>query len=304
MLVLKHAVSTLVFWAQIISCRAALLSNITTAVSTKTLGTFIPTEFTIDRRSALPIRFRPEAGYFNIIAALVAICAGDFDSAMHPANYRTTRFQQPVIKVATHDVLDVPRRYVVWGLFLVAFYLRANQRFSFAFFYLEWEGKEVAGIGIGDRLPETIERAFPAAGSSLLPAGSLEGGRKLVIEYEYSAGAKKLEQGAMYLTLIGALTTAAPSDIDARITETWISFLNDEPCIFIAIPSPAARASSPPYFVYGDLYLILARTSDFLLEHTRYSPLSMNVSIGGVEIAKAALTSKLDGQGPAVSATT
>ena len=302
MLVFKHAVSILVLWAQIISS-CALLSNVTAAdsssiLSTKTLGTIIPTEFTINRRFALPVRFPPETVYFNIIAALCDVSGGDFESEMSPANYRTTRFQRPMIKIATEGEVEVPRRYIVWGLFLIAFYARANQRFSLAFFVLEWDRKEVAGIGIGDRIPTRKETSFTTASASL-PLSALKDDRHLVIQYEYSAGAKAFEQGAMYMTIIGALTTAAPSKLDARITETWISFLNNEPCLFIAVPSLAAR-TAPPYFIYEDLNLILARTSDFLVEHARYSPLSMNISIDGIQVAKAALTRKPDGHGPAL----
>lgn len=296
MLFIKYAMSTFVFWAQIINGCHALLSNVTatnSSVSTKSLGTTIPQEFTIDRRLALPVRFSPEAGYYNIIAALCIVSAGDFESRMRPAIYRTTRFQQPIIRIATHGDGDVPSRYIVWGLFLMAFFLRENQRYSLAFFVLKWKGKEVAGIGIDERIPSRTETIIKTTVASL-PVDALNNNRQLVIQYEYSAGAKDFEQGAVYLTIIGALTTAAPSDIKARITKTWISFLNNEPCVFIVIPSLAAR-TAPPYFTYEDLYLILAKTSDFLAGHARYSPLSMNISIYGVEVAKAALTSKFDG---------
>ena len=302
MLFFKHAVSILVVWVQTMYGRPALLSNITDAdysVSTEVLGTTIPTQFTIDRRMALPLRFPPEAGYINIIAALYDVSSNKFKSKMHPTYYRTTRFESPVIKIETHGDLDVPRRYVVWGLFLMAFYLRANQRFSFAFFILKWEGKEVAGIGIGDRIAGRTKKTF--MGASSLSISSLKANRQLLIRYEYTAGAPKFEQGAAYLTIIGALTTAAPSAITARITETWISFLNDEPCVFIVVPSLAVR-TAPPYLLYEDLKLILAKTADFLVEHARYSPLTMNVSVDGVEVAKAALTNKFDGHGSALGA--
>lgn len=297
MLFSNHAVSILILWVQSICGRPALQSNGTT------LGTSIPTDFTIDRRFGLPIRFSPEAGYFNIIAALCDISAGDFASTMHPSKYRTTRFRQPIISISTRGDGDVPRRYIVWGLFLTAFYLRANQRFSLAFFVLEWNGKEVAGLGIGGRSLRKRERALTttSSASSLLPLSPLKDVRELRIAYEYNAGAESFEQGAVYMTVIGALTTAAPFDLYARITETWISFLNDEPCVFIVVPSQAAR-TAPPYFIYEDLNLILAKTSDFLADHARYSPLSMNISIDGIEVAKAALTSKFEGHGLALSA--
>ncbi|KAG7009620.1 hypothetical protein G7Y79_00002g007350 [Physcia stellaris] len=303
MLFIMYTMSISVFWLQIINGGHALLSNVTAtnpSVSTKSLGTTIPQDFTIERRLALPISFSPETGYYNIIAALCIISSADFESRMPPALYRTTRFQQPIIRIATHGDVDVPNRYIVWGLFLIAFYLRESQRFSLAFFVLKWKGKEVAGISIDERILSKPQDQSNATVASL-PVGALQNDRPLVIQYEYLAGAKHFEQGAVYLTIIGALTTAAPSDIKARITRTWISFLNSEPCVFIITPSLAAR-TAPPYFTYEDLNLVLAKTSDFFTAHARYSPLSMNISIDDVEVAQAALTSKFDGHSLTLSA--
>ncbi|KAL8692841.1 MAG: hypothetical protein Q9224_003878 [Gallowayella concinna] len=293
-----HAVLALVFIPlQTIYGHPRLLSNFTAAnspVSTTRLGTAIPEEFSIERRFALPLHFSPEACYINIIAALCDIAGADFASTMPPTNYGTVRFDAPLVKIGSHGDAPIPTRYVVWGLFLVAFYLRANDRFSLVSFGLQWQRKDVATIGIGGEGPKKETLTAEASLASLTAV------RELGIEYEYF-GSKNFGMNAVYMTIIGALTTTAPFDINTRITEPWISFLNNEPCILVVVPTTAARTSAP-YFLYQDLNVILAKTSDFFADHARYTPLSLNISVDGVEVAKATLTSKLGSHGLPLSA--
>ncbi|KAL8801129.1 MAG: hypothetical protein Q9182_004681 [Xanthomendoza sp. 2 TL-2023] len=276
-----------------------LSNNVTTAdklLSTTSLVTSIPKDFTIKREFALPLRFSHESCYINIIAALCDITALDFESKMHPKNYRTNRFPSPIIKIAMHGQPDAPRRYIIWGLFLIAFYLRSHEEFMLGYFALQWQGDEIAGVGLGATDPRAESITTPS-----WPVGSLTAGRQLGVAFEYF-GSKDFGPDAVYLTIIAALTKAAPSDLKDRITETWISFLNNEACILVLVPTPAARTSASQ-FLYEDLSGILAKTSDYFADHRRYSPLSMNITVNGVEVAKATLTSRFGAHGPSLSAT-
>lgn len=293
MLFLKYAgLALFTVWTPTIYGRPALHSNVTAANSSKfttTLGALIPPDFTIDRQFAIPYSYSPESCYINIIAALCDLSAGNFKSKTRPANYRTTRFQQPLVKVASLGEVQIPRRYVIWGLFLTAFWLRANQRFTLSFFALEYRGEEVAGIGLGGQ----------ATGEEKHTAVSLLGGdvprnvRKLSVDFDFF-GEMDFGKDAVYMTIIGAVTTTAPSDVNDRITDTWISFLKDEPCIVIVIPTPAARTAAP-YLIYDDLNLLFAKMADFFADQGKYRPLSASIKVDGVEVANAALTSKIGG---------
>ncbi|KAL8815278.1 MAG: hypothetical protein Q9223_005565 [Gallowayella weberi] len=211
---------------------------------------------------------------------------------MRPVNYRTNRFPEPIIKIAIHGTPDAPRKYIIWGLFLVAFYLRSHKEFMLAYFAIQYQDDEIAGVGLGAQELRTESITTPS-----WPAGSLTAGRQLGVEFEYF-GSKNFGPEAVYLTIIDALTKSAPSDFKTRITETWISFLNNEACIFIVVPTPAARtSSSSSTFMYEDLTAILAKSSDFFADHKRYSPLSINITVDGVEVAKATFTSRFGAHG-------
>ncbi|KAL9597706.1 MAG: hypothetical protein Q9219_004963 [cf. Caloplaca sp. 3 TL-2023] len=288
---LKHGIFWIIqfiLW-RTISCRPASesdtvrlgsLSNLLDAVDAAV--TTIPSDFHIERQFAIPIHFSQESIFINLIAALHQIALLDINGAATIANYRTTRFPQPVIVINTPDVSQrtVLAQYLVWGIFLTSQYIQANDAFIFSYYSFEWKGKEVAGVGIGNKLSAQQIAANPA----------LQADSKLSIDY-HDFGKQDLGKGAIFMTIIGALVRAASSSTDTPIRETWISFVNDQPCVFIAVPAPSARRT-PPFFTYKELILSLARTADYFVAKDEYRTLSMVINVRGVRVADAAFTVK------------
>ncbi|KAL9003047.1 MAG: hypothetical protein Q9188_004059 [Gyalolechia gomerana] len=269
-------------WAHTVSCSPAVkplssskdMTNLTGPVAS------IPSDFEIHPQFKFPIGFPPEACYVNIIAALREAALGDFNEEMRVANYRTTKFPQPIITIRSPEMEPIPRKFVVWGLFLIAFYMRLHRAFQLRFFSLHWKGKEVAGIGIGK--PRTT-------GTMISDIPKVPSNRDIAVDYEFF-GAQALGQDAVFMTIISALSEAAPPPADTRIQETWINFLNTEDCLFTVVPTEAARTTMK--FTYQDLIQTLSKAAEFFLDRNTYQQLSMNVTFTGTKIAQAAFVLK------------
>ncbi|KAI4157020.1 MAG: hypothetical protein L6R39_000836 [Caloplaca ligustica] len=264
-------------------CRPATSSSLSTPSVNSTNATLsvtsIPPDFNVDLEFALPFGYPPEACYLNIIAALYQIALGDFTKEMPVTSYRTTRFTSPVIKIQSPRSEAIRRDYVVWGLFLMSFYIHKTSRFTLSFYGLQRNGNEVGGIGMGGAL---------RTGLSLAPYMD----RSITIEYDYFSD-DDLGKGAIFMTIIKALTDAAPTPAVTPIRGTWISFLHTESCLFVVTATDSGRSMTPPFFTYEDLFIVLARVAEKFVHHNRYSPLSMKISIDGTEVAHAAFTRRV-----------
>lgn len=255
---------------------ASNLANLTGLVGS------IPPEFRVVPDLELPIRFPAEACFTNIIAALGDVALGDFTGKMRLTSYRTNRFPQPLIKMNSPGLEDVPRKFMVWGLFLMAFYLHANNDFNMGFYSLQWKGEEVAGIGIAG-----IPRAPPSQSITLGAPSSIDDG-DIKVEFAFIGGLLELGKGPVFMTIIVSLLEAAPQAVDARIYQTVINFLRNEPAAFIVTPTQAAREARGPYFTNEVLIDILARTAEFYATSNIYRQLELNISVEGVVVAQGA----------------
>ncbi|KAL8650022.1 MAG: hypothetical protein Q9210_004072 [Variospora velana] len=270
-------------WAQIISGRPTTTSkadlfqnlfNILDLTNASLSVTTIPSDFHIERAFHAEIPFLPEACLFNIIAGLRDTVLGDFDTNMPASAFRSTRFVSPIIKLHSPATTEIPRKYVVWGLFLTSYYLHRFNAYQLSFFSLWFNEHEVGGIGVGGRgLPSGVATTpSPAANT-------------LEIGYAYF-GPHTLGKGAVFMTVISALMEAAPPSAETRITQTWINFLHGENCIFVVVPSSNAKAA----FTYFHLVELLGSAADFYEQNDRFGQLEMNVSVDGVRIAQAAFS--------------
>ncbi|KAL8961978.1 MAG: hypothetical protein Q9193_001550 [Seirophora villosa] len=284
----------LLSWAPIISGRPAspsnadlfrTLPNILDLTNTSLSVTTIPRDFHIERLFHAPVPFLPEACLFNIIAGLRAIVSSDFNTNMPVAGFRTTRFAQPIIQTSSPAMTEIPRKYVIWGLFLTGYYLHRFNAYQLSFFSLWFNEHEVGGIGVGGRgLPSRVTAPPPAAAVLAPSSNTLE------IDYAYF-GEQRLGKGTVYMTIISALMEVGPPPAETRITETWINFLQGENCVFVVVPSPAGRTATTP-FTYFHLAELLARAADYYEQSGRFGQLDMNVSVDGLKIAQAVFTRK------------
>ncbi|KAI4192852.1 MAG: hypothetical protein LQ346_004118 [Caloplaca aetnensis] len=244
----------------------------------------IPPDFNIEHELYLPFSYPLEACFTNLVAVLGDVALGDFAGNMANTYYRTARFAQPVIKINSPSTRNIPRRYVVWGTFLTAFYLHKHNACHMGFFVLQWKDQEVAGIGI------TSSR--PAAGQNdavrMPPPASNNDNENVKIDIAFFGGPKELGAGAVYMTIIASMMEAAPQASSDRIHETVINYLPNEPATFIVTPTAAARADTGPSFTNAMLIDLLARAADFYAEKGIYRQLGLNASIGGVVVAQAA----------------
>lgn len=254
------------------------LSNFTDSANITASVASIPSDFSIEPRSHLPMGFSQEACFINLIATLRAAALGDFTKKMPTAAFRTARYPQPVIQIGSPDLRDVPRSYVAWGLFLIAFYINSHNAFHFSYFSLRWKGEEVGGIGVGGRtFAGDIVTTSLAAPSNL----------NILIDFEFF-GSQDLGKGAVFMTIISALMEAAPPAIDTPLQGPWIHYLANEPCYFVVTPSAAARATSSLSFENQDLIDLLLKAAEYYVRNNAYRQLSMNISFDGVLVAQAA----------------
>ncbi|KAL8926580.1 MAG: hypothetical protein Q9208_002907 [Pyrenodesmia sp. 3 TL-2023] len=279
-------------WAHFVSFAAAAPSDAnllkpparsTTPANLTTLLTTIPSDFDIERQFGLAVPYLPEACFVNIIAALRDAVHGDFTGRMPIANYRTTRFLQPIIKTSSPDMADIQRRYLVWGLFSTAFYLHAYKEFHLAFFSLRWKGEEVGLVGVGGQMFAGSVTNF----SLMTPPSNSD----FKISYAYF-GSQVIRKGAVFMTIASALMGAAPPPLETRIQSTWINYVKNEPCAFVVIPSETARTASGPFFTNEDLIDVLTKATDYFARDDVYRQMEMNVSISGVVVAQAAFLHK------------
>ena len=256
------------------------LANITSPLAV------VPRDFNIELQFELSTSFPPEACFFNIIAALREAALGFFAGKMPVANFRTSRYPQPEIKIFSADMADIPRSFVVWGLFLVAFTLNVHNVFKLSFYSLQWKGRDEAGIGVGGfKLP----RENPNMPTTLT---AVPFNRELAIVYDYFGGAVNFGKGAVFMTIISSIMEAAPRGADIRIQETIINYLQNEPCAFVVTPTAAARTAVAPFFMYRDLIDALTNAAEFFVLHNKYQQVEMNISTNGVLIAQAAFVKR------------
>ncbi|KAI4222139.1 MAG: hypothetical protein L6R36_006381 [Xanthoria steineri] len=242
----------------------------------------IPPEFQMYHELELPIRFPPEACFLNIIAALADVALHDFAGKVHITSYRTTRFPEPFIRMNSPGLDDVKTKFMVWGLFLMAFYIHTHDAFQLGFFSLQWKGAEVAGLGIAGtpRLADTVG------------ATPLNNNAVVKVDFAFYGGPLVLGKGSVFMTIIMSLQEAAPQGATDGIYETVINYLPNEPAAFIVTPTRRARRSRGPSFTNAVLIDALARTAEFYAASNIYRQLDLNISVGGVKVAQAAFVQR------------
>lgn len=241
----------------------------------------IPTDFRIELELELTFRFPPEACFTNIIAALGSNALRDFNGKMPISNVRTTRFPEPVIKMTAPRVMELARRYMIWGLFLVAFYVHSHDACKMSFYNFQWKGVEVAGIGIAG----TPSKGVAQSGTIGMPPSN----PVIHLDFAFYGGSLELGKGAVFMTIITSLLEAAPQSASDRIYQPIINYLQNEPAAFIINPTERARSARSPYFTNEMLIDSLVRATDFYVENDIYRQLEMNISIDGVLVAQGAI---------------
>ncbi|KAI4270321.1 MAG: hypothetical protein LQ337_006748 [Flavoplaca oasis] len=209
-----------------------------------------------------------------------AIALEEFTGKMGLMSYRTTRFPQPVIRMNSPGLVDVERRFMIWGLFLVAYYVNRFNAFNISFFSLQWKGKEVAGIGIAGT-PRIAGQSFALE----VPSSNEE----IKIDFAFFGAPLDLGKGSVYMTILASILEAAPQDTNTNIYQTVINYVNDEPAIFIMTPTAVARSARGPYFTNELLIDTLARTAEFYAATKMYRQLGLNISVGGIMVAQGVL---------------
>ena len=248
------------------------------------LLTSIPSDFSIERHFELPKPYLPEACFVNIIAALRDAASGDFAGSMPIANYRTTRFLQPLINIGSPNSADIQRRYLVWGLFLTAYQLRAHNGFHLSFFSLRWKSEEVGIVGVGGF--RFAGHRFAGVVANSLHTKTPSSNNDFRISRAYF-GTQVIRKGSVFMTIVSALMEAAPPPLHTRIQSTWINYMQNEQCAFVITPSEVARTAAGPFFRNEDLIDVLTKATDYFAQDDVYRQMEMNVSVAGVVIAQA-----------------
>ncbi|KAL9000928.1 MAG: hypothetical protein Q9188_005567 [Gyalolechia gomerana] len=243
------------------------------------LLTLLPSDFNIERQFELPIPYLPEACFVNIITALGDAASGDFAGSMPIANYRTTRFLQPLIKINSPNLADIQRKYLVWGLFLTAYHLRMYNEFHLSFFSLRWKGEEVGIVSVGSPM-------FRGGVTNSLHTTTPSPTNDFQISHAYF-GTQVIRKGAVFMTIARALMEAAPPPLNTRIQSTWINYMRNEQCAFFVTPSEVARTAAGPFFTNEDLIYVLTKATDYFAQDDVYRQMEMNISVAGVVIAQA-----------------
>ncbi|KAL8960962.1 MAG: hypothetical protein Q9193_002415 [Seirophora villosa] len=239
----------------------------------------IPPQFQIKPHRGLPIKFPPEACFTNMIATLASIAVGDFTGKMHMNSYRSRRFPQPLIKLTSPAQKDVTRQYIVWGFFLTAFYLQSHNAFNVGLFSLQWNGEEVAAIGIG---------GTPKLAGPLGVLGTTPPNKNIKVDYAFFGGTAELDKGAVFMTIIASLLEVAPQGANDKIHETIINYLNNEPAAFIVTPTEASRGARGPSFSNAVLIDVLVQTADHYAASNTYRQLELKIFVDDVMVAQGA----------------
>lgn len=198
---------------------------------------------------------------------------------MHMNYYRSRRFLQPLIKLSSPAQKDVTRQYIVWGLFLTAFYLHSHNAFNVGSFSLQWNGEEVADIAIG---------GTPKLAGPLGVLGTTPPTENIKVDYAFFGGTAELGKGAVFMTIIASLLEIAPQAANDKIHETIINYLNNEPVAFIVTPTEASRGARGPSFSNQVLIDVLVLSADYYAASNTYRQLELKIFVDNVMVAQGA----------------
>lgn len=255
------------------------------------------------------------AYYYAAIMAMKELALEDFNGVMRDQHFRTTRFPQLNVSMNTHYE-TVPRKYVVWGLFLACAIMEEGTGFGWNFFSLQWQGREVAGLAFSPLLPTpqpsdggpdgtktttpnqvssideskvTNSTATLGTTASQTDSPGASNDDTVAVTLQHIGG--PLRDIDVYMELLDAMAHAAPNPPDRRITRVWTSEFDDCHATFSTNQVPATR-SEPPHYTFRVLIESLALAAEHIVEENQYYEFGMLIKVNDVAIASALLIHK------------
>ena len=109
----------------------------------------VPSSFKIRPSFYLPAPEPPEAYFLNAMTAMQEAALGDFNGNMSIGSFHSPRFPQPNIRPVVLDETSIPRKYMVWGVYLAMAYMHFHNQYGICAFALQNGPNDVGVIGFG-----------------------------------------------------------------------------------------------------------------------------------------------------------
>ena len=168
--------------------------------------------------------------------------------------------------------------------------------FKTAFFSLQWQGEEVGGIGFGpSRTPSTkvvttdalITDDIHVTNSTAYQADT----NADKVSVDVTSYGRKLQQEAVFMAIISALSDASAKPADERVTGIFNSFFHDYHCQVTTREVNPVR-TTPPYYIFAPLIKSLVLAADHFVTKNDYRQLRMLVKVNDVPVANSLVVYK------------
>ncbi|KAL8941805.1 MAG: hypothetical protein Q9216_002043 [Gyalolechia sp. 2 TL-2023] len=184
--------------------------------------------------------------FVNIIGALWDSASCDFAGSKPIANYRTTCFLQPLIKINVPNLAHIQRKYLVSGVFLTAYHLLVHNNFH----------NLVLQPALERRKSEHRWRPRPRVYRRCHQFLTLSPGSDFQISHAHLA-TRVIRKGAVFMIIASPLIEAVPLSLRTRIQSTWIDYMRVEQCTPVIASSKVATAAAGLFFINEDLIHVL-----------------------------------------------
>ena len=269
----------------------------------------IPLDFKLEHQfGPIQIGVPPQAYYYSAIKAMKELALEDYNGVIRGETWRTDRFPRLIIEMNTHHA-TIPRKYVIWGLFLACATMETVTGFGLNFFSMQWQGREVGGLAFSP-----IHSPSPLFGYLANSTSNQASSQDVVVTDRPSTvvtssnQTDSLQADAVSVVIAHhggplsmfdvmnnieiAILTAARETLNDRITHVWTAEEDALHTTFSTNQAQSPARSVPPFYTFKVLIESLALAAEQLVAANQYYELAMVVKVDGVAVGSSFLIHK------------
>ncbi|KAL8785948.1 MAG: hypothetical protein Q9213_003097 [Squamulea squamosa] len=254
----------------------------------------IPQEFQIFPKFASPGPSQ-EAFFYNIIIALKELALGDYNEEIPVQSFASMRFPEPLIQFYGMGA-GIQRKFLIWGLVISIYNMVHTSDFRTSLVVLYYMHEEVGGITFGR----------PATVNGLLQRHATKGGTKLIrlpsndnhtattpltanrVTIDVTPFGSIIQTPTLFMTIISALSEAAPHPATAPLDRPFTSSFQSFPCHLATRPvQPPRRA--PPVYEWRHLVHALGQVTEFVVGRVLAMEMTISIKVDRTTVGLAGL---------------
>ena len=258
-----------------------------------------------------PFHLPNKAYFYSAIRALELLALEDWDGVTGKRDFETTKY--PDLRILTNTRYEtIPRKYVIWALFLSCGVMKEVYGFGSVFFEMKWQEREVGGIAFdlmrkpprphllsGDfsNTTEVTEQSRVVSSdhrnvtysSALSDVSTSQTGLTVpsnagIVSAIFIQHGGYLHETNIYMMILMALVDAAKEPNQHRIDRLWRSSFDDYHTELYTIQEPPSR-SQRPYYTFGVLIRSLALYAEYFVTENKFLETGMMTMVDEVPVA-------------------